>query len=111
MTGKEFVKRYGEPQIKEIARDIAESVVIRTYVDGCSEDVRRETTASEKEAIKAIAESALFAYSARQNGIDAILDMAEFMMHRLVPEANAYDSIYIPLRKVTETGLWEKKGA
>lgn len=106
MTGKEFAEKYDENQLKEIARDIAGSVVIRTD----NGDFRRQTTADEREAIKAIGESALCAYSYRKGDIDGILDMAEFMMHRLVPHANAYTTIYIPLRKVTETGLWEKKG-
>lgn len=111
MTGKEFSEKYNENQLKEIARDIAGSVVIRTYVDGCSKDVRRETTASEKKAIEAIAYGAMLAYRWKDSDIDGILDMAEFTLMQFIPEANTYDSIYIPLRKVTETGLWEKKGA
>lgn len=105
MTGREFAEKYNEAQLKEIARDIAGSIVIRDYVDGCSRDTRREATEPEKTIIRNIAYGAMIAYSYRSNGgsIDSILDMAEFTLKQFIPEVNAYDTIYIPLRKVTET--------
>ena len=110
MTGEEFRNKY-DNKLREIAKGIADSVVIRKYVNGCSEDVRRATNVSEKKAIEAIAYGAMLAYRWKDSDIDGILDMAEFTLMQFIPEANTYDSIYIPLRKVTETGLWEKKGA
>lgn len=105
MTQKEFAEKYSQAQLKEIARDIAGSIVIRDYVNGNSRDTSRETTATEKEIISKIAYSAMIAYSFRSNGgsIDSILDMAEFTIHQFIPDVNSYDTIYIPLRKVTET--------
>lgn len=103
MTGREFAEKYNEAQLKEIARDIAGSIVIRDYVDGCSRDTRRTATKPEREIIQNIAYGAMIAYSYRGASIDSILDMAEFTLMQFIPEANTYDTIYIPLRKVTET--------
>ncbi len=109
MTQKEFAEKYSQAQLKEIARDIAGSIVIRDYVNGNSRDTRRETTATEKEIISKIAYGAMIAYSFRSNGgsIDSILDVAEFTLLQFIPEANVYDTIYLPLRKVTETSNWK----
>lgn len=108
MTQREFAEKYNESQLKEIARDIAGSIVIRDYVDGCSRDTRRATTKPERENIQKIAYGAMLAYSYRSNGgsIDSILDMAEFTLKQFIPNCNSYDTIYIPLRKVTKTGNW-----
>lgn len=105
MTQREFAEKYNANQLKEIARDIAGSIVIRDYVNGCSRDTRRETTETEKFAIRSIAYGAMLAYGYRSNGgsLDSILDMAEFTLRQLIPDCNCYDTIYIPLRKVTET--------
>ena len=103
MTGKEFAMKYNEAQLKKIARGIAESIVIRDYVNGNSRDTRRETTDPEKEIIKNITYGALLAYIYSGENLDGILDMAEFTLHQFIPSANAYDTVYIPLRNVTET--------
>lgn len=103
MTSFEFNVKYNENQLKEIARDIAGSVVIRDYVDGSSHDTRRETTHQEKEIIRNIAYGAMLAYSFRMHEIEGILDMAEFTLRQFIPNCNCYDTIYIPLRNVTET--------
>ena len=103
MTGREFAEKYNESQLKEIARDIAGSIIIRAYVDGCSRDTRSATTKPEREIIQNIAYGAMIAYSYRGSSIDSILDMTEFTLMQFIPEANTYDTIYIPLRKVTET--------
>ena len=103
MTGREFAEKYNEAQLKEIARDIAGSIVIRDYVNGSSRDTRREATDSEKEIICNIAFSAMLAYGYRGHDLEGILDMAEFTLMQFIPESNTYDTIYIPLRKVTET--------
>jgi len=106
MTQNEFAEKYNELQLKEISRDIAGSIVIRDYVNGNSRDTRRETTEPEKEIISKIAYGAMLAYSYRSSGgsLDSILDMAEFTLRQFIPKCNCYDTIYIPLRKVT--GTW-----
>lgn len=106
MTGREFGELYNEKQMKEIARDIAGSIVIRTYDSSGSHDTRRETTPEEKTILQNLAYGAMLAYTRRSCEIDGILDMAEYTLHQFIPEANGYDSIYIPLRKVTKTSYW-----
>lgn len=105
MTGEEFRKRHNSDQIDEIARDIAGSIVIREYINGNSRDTRRETTPEEKTIIKNIARAAMVSYGfcSGINTIGTILNTAEFVLMQFLPEANTYDTIYIPLRKVTET--------
>ncbi len=103
MNGMEFAQRYNDIELKEIAKDISNSIVIRTYINGSSSDNRRATTKTEKELIQNIAYGAMLAYRFRKTDLDGILDMAEFTLKQFIPEANAYDTIYIPLRKVTET--------
>lgn len=103
MTGREFAEKYNEVQLKEIARDIAGSIVIRDYVNGNSRDTRRETTKEEKTIIKNIAFGAMLAYGWVGKDIQSILDTAEFTLMQFLPKANGYDTIYIPLSKVTET--------
>lgn len=103
MTGREFAEKYNEAQLREIARDIAGSIVIRSYDEYGSRDDRRETTEVEKTVIKNISYGAMLAYGYRNGDLDSILNMAEFTLMQWLPEANTYDSIYIPLRKVTET--------
>ena len=107
MTGEEFARKYDENQLKEIARDIAGSIMIREYINGNSYDTRRQTTKKEQEIIRNIAYGAMLAYRFRKSDIDGILDEAEFTLMQFLPEANTYDTIYIPIRKVTKTGCWE----
>lgn len=102
MTGREFAEKYNASQLKEIARDIAGSIVIRDYVNGSSRDTRREATEPEKEIIRNVAYGAMLAYRYDRD-LAGILDMAEFTLMQFIPKANTYDTIYIPLRKVTET--------
>lgn len=103
MTGREFAEKYNENQLKEIARDISGSIVIRDYINGNSSDTRRETSTEEKEIIRNIAYGAMLAYGHRADEIEGILDMAEFTLRQFIRDCNCYDTIYIPLRKVTET--------
>ena len=103
MTGREFAEKYNEAQLKEIARDIAGSIVIRDYVNGSSRDTRREATDPEKEIIRNIAYGAMLAYGYRGHDLEGIIDMAEFTVRLFIPDCNGYDTIYIPLRNVTET--------
>lgn len=104
MTGREFAEKYNEQQLKEAARDIAGSIVIRQYDErGNSSDIRRATTEIESEIIRKIAYGAMLAYRWRGRDIQSILDTAEFTLDLFLPEANGYDTIYTPLRNVTET--------
>ena len=105
MTQKEFAETYSETSLKVIATTIASEIVIRDYVNGSSRDTRRASTEYESAVILRIAYAAMVAYSHRESAdINSILDMAEFALHQFIPEANGYDTIYIPLRKIT--GTW-----
>ena len=107
MTSKEFAEKFTSEDLKKIADEYSNEVVIRTYTNGNSSDDRREATLPEKEIVFKILYAAMIAYGYRseQNGgsIDAVLDMAEFTCHQFLPDVNAYDTIYIPLRKITQT--------
>jgi len=104
MTQQEFAE-LGEQEMKRLARENSKEIVIRSYNDGNSSDDRREATPEESEILYRLLYAAMLAYGWRSNGgsIDSILDTAEFVCHQFLPEANAYDSVYIPLRKITQT--------
>ena len=104
MTGHEFREKYNVAEQKELALKISETIVIRDYVNGSSRDTRRLSTKDERGIIYNIAYAALTAYGYRNGDFNGILDMAEFsLMNFLGHNVNTYDTIYIPLRKVTET--------
>ena len=107
MTNREFAEKYTESQLKKIATDFSSTIVIRSYKEGSSSDIRREATLPEREILQKIIFAAMISYgyrSEKNNGsIEAVLDMAEFTCHQFLPECNAYDSVYTPLRQITET--------
>lgn len=104
MTQKEFAE-LGASEYQRKANQIAENITIRSYINGNSNDEIRPTTEIEKRIIGDLAYSAMLAYGYRSNGnVESVLDMAEFSLHRFLPEANSYDTLYIPLKKAM--GLW-----
>ena len=107
MTSKEFAEKYTSDDLKKLADENSNEIVIRSYQDGNSSDDKRKATLVEKEIVYKILYAAMISYGYRgeQNGgsIDAVLDMAEFTCHQFLPEVNAYDTIYTPLREITET--------
>ena len=99
MTREEF-KNFTEKDLHEIASEIAQNITIRSYDNGSSVDTKRSTTKPEAEIISNIAFAALYAYRWRDNGtVDSILDVAEMALDQFFPEANGYDTIYLPLKK------------
>ena len=103
MTGKEFREKYTPIHLKRIAEDIGRSVMIRTYVNGNSHDERRDTIKEERVVIRNLAYGAMLAYRNREEALNGILDAAEFSLRQFIPDCNTYDTIYIPIRKITET--------
>lgn len=104
MTQREFAETTTEYR-EELAKEIAKTITIRSYKDGCSYDEARPTTLVEENIIFNLVMAAFGAYGYRAEGnVDSILDMAEMSLHRFIPEANAYDSIYIPFKKAV--GIW-----
>lgn len=95
-----------EEQLKKQATAISETITIRTYKNGNSEDTKRRTTVKEKKVIFEIVYSALLAFNCNdmnRNSDDiaqAIIDTAEYMVGRFLPDCNGYNTIYCPLKKV-----------
>ena len=80
------------------AAAVSEKVVIRTYISGNSSDDARETTDDEKKVLFALINGALHGIL-YQHGAAAqsVADAAEFMLMNLIPDANTYDSVYLPI--------------
>ena len=106
-----------ESELKELAKKISESIVIRTEVDGTSKDTRRETTSLEKKILHRILYAALLAMNeALLNCRDekeyntaacAIVNAAEYTTKQFITECNGYLTVYIPLNTVLDE--WEKE--
>lgn len=100
-------------ELHEIAGEIAATIVIRTYVNGCSNDTRRATTEAERDTIHRITLSALhslnFGEDVRGSAdmSQAIIQTAEFMIISLLPAANSYNTVYLPLQRALSA--WEKE--
>lgn len=95
-----------ETELKGIATKISETITIRSYKNGNSEDKQRKSTAKEKDIIFKIAYSALLSLNwhlePNANSITtAIINTAEFTVNQFLPNCNGYDTIYCPLRKAT----------
>lgn len=92
------MKAYTESQLRAYASQHADTIVIRTYNNGCSSDDRRDATEQEQHIIFSLILGALLAYTHRpETGIQSVADSAEFTAHHLIPDANAYDTIYTPI--------------
>lgn len=97
-----------EKILRKMAAEIAKHITIRTYKDGCSNDARRKTTKAEEEIIYKLSYSALLGLNhgenARQSKIaeDAIINAIEYTLLLMIPDANTYDTIYLPLRRTVE---------
>lgn len=103
MTQREFYDKYSDKELREMANNLASEIVIRSYTDGSSRDERRASTKPEREIISNILVAAFIAYRFRDTAsIESICDMAEFLMHQFLPEANAYDTVYWPIKNTIE---------
>ena len=97
-----------ETILRAMAAEIAERITIRTKVDGNTYDNERASTESERDILYKLAYSALLGLNhgeeARQSKAaeDAIINAIEFTLILMIPNANSYDSIYLPLRRMCE---------
>ena len=102
-----------EAELKEIAEAMSETIMIRTYENGNSNDTRRKTTKPEKAIIYKIAYGALLALNhgeevrSSRMAEQSIVDSAEYTIDLFIPECNGYDTIYIPLKKALAS--WKKE--
>lgn len=92
------MEKFSELDAKLYAKEMAKSVVIRSYKDGNSNDVRRKSTKKEAEIIECAIYSALCAI---RGGYDeqSAKATAEYMVLYNSGEThiNSYDSVYIPI--------------
>ena len=97
-----------ESVLRGMAREISHHITIRTHVDGCSRDTRRTSTDREADILYRLAYSALLGLNhgeeARKSRTaeDAIINAIEYTLILTIPEANSYDSLYLPLRRAVE---------
>ena len=112
MTHEEWINK-SEDEYKKLAREIAQQITYRTWVDGSSHDETVKANTFESEITYGIIMAAFLAYGRRTNAdLKSIIDTAEFAGHFLYnkditgtnEEVNCYDTIYIPLQKTM--GEW-----
>lgn len=107
MKYDEFLKCNDE-QIEELANEVADQIVIRTYDEHGSHDNERKSTSMEHNILYRIAYASMC--NIRRSAMNlakvhGVLDMMETMVHMELPEANAYMTMYIPVKRLT--GLWD----
>lgn len=106
-------KHLTEPELKEMAMEVASSIVIRSYDHGNSVDTRRASTDKEKDIIFKVAYGALltlnYGETNRGNKVAerAVIDAAEMTVDLFLPGANGYLTIYNPLWMILSS--WEKE--
>ena len=96
--------------IDSYAESVSQSIVIRSYNDGNSNDERRKATKKEREVIKAVVSGAL--HSIRYKGLNKdgkkpefdklvqdAADTAEFIGDQLLTSVNGYDTFYRPVKE------------
>ena len=93
-------KIYTEQEAKEYAESVSNTLFIRDYNDGNSEDTERQATPQEKEILTNIICGALFAIRTNQLGgiaIQTAKDTAEFTADLMLPYINGYESVYLKI--------------
>lgn len=100
-----------ETTLRLIADAIASTVVIRTYVNGSSQDTKHTPTEKQRQAVKTAAYAGLLGLNWGESNRsdkgreDAILNTVEFMLmvsDTGSAEINGYDTIYNPLKAAVE---------
>lgn len=91
-------------ELKAVAEAMSQYITIRTYDNGNSIDTKRKAKKAEREIIYKIAYSALHGLNwdvkTRNNDdiAQGIIDTAEFVTIQFLPDCNAYDTMYLPLK-------------
>ena len=97
-------KYKNEHELKVIAETIAETITIREYNEGNSNDITRKASEIEKDVIYKLAYGALLGLNCGEtvrNNDDAaqvIIDTAEYTLKLFINDCNGYDTLYIPLK-------------
>ncbi len=97
-----------EKDIVLYAIKCSKTIVIRTEDEnGNSNDTQRKTTGREEEILSNLIAGALYTvlhYSGNNDArghkqtVQIAADTAEFISHGLLPSANGYDSVYLPIK-------------
>lgn len=93
-------KIYTEQEAKEYAESVSNTLFIRTYNNGSSEDTERQTTESEKEILTKLIHGALLAASwhgLEENAVQGAKNTAEFTARLMIPNINGYLSVYLKI--------------
>lgn len=95
--------KYSEHDALNFAKEASQSVVIRSYVNGCSNDERRPSTETEAQLVTNAIAAALFSIRSGYDE-DSAKATAEFFITRCNntdgvwdEHINTYDSVYIPI--------------
>ena len=99
-------KYIGHDELKAYAEIVSNTICIRSYENGCSEDIKKKATKKQKETIYNIVYGALCALNFdRSAKHDSILNTAEFTVNQFLPDCNGYITVYNPLFRFIEN--WE----
>jgi len=89
---------FSEQAAKEYAEKTAETVVIREYIDGNSNDTRRISTEAEKDIVQRAIYAALLSIRGGYEAQSAKATAEFFVLcNSGVTHINTYDSVYIPI--------------
>ena len=89
---------FSEQSAKEYAEKTAETVVIREYIDGNSNDTRRISTEAEKDIVQRAIYAALLSIRGGYEAQSAKATAEFFVLcNSGVTHINTYDSVYIPI--------------
>lgn len=91
-----------EKELKEYAQQVGKEIVIRKYINGNSEDTRRQTNKEESKLIASVVYGSLLAINQKadlQSDLQSVADAAEYIIRQLLPEVNGYDTIYLPIKE------------
>ena len=102
-----------EVELKKVAKEIAESIVIRSYdARGNSTDRERETSPEERQIIFRACYAALLGFNWSDDSRNskaaakAVITSAEFMIEFMLPTCNAFSTAGACLREYIEE--WEE---
>lgn len=90
-------KIYTEQVAREYAESVSNTITIRTYNNGSSDDTTRKSTKKEKGILTNIIFGALLSirwHKLDKNAVKTASDTAEFTVNLMMPNINGYDSVY-----------------
>ena len=111
MNFKPILLNFTEDELRSMATEKAETIVIRTYVNGNSNDEERPSTETEKAILTNLIYGALLAIRFRDDSAQAAMDTAEFTAHQFIDGINGYFSVYLPIQHILRSCREQAKEA